>query len=234
MMFQRFLLKSYYWIFKKDIFSSLEALKGHKRITKDILGIYITSNLNFRSLIKSFAKGIGEGFYVFFYFTSRQIPKQKIKLIKELTNIYGIHFIIFSKNCILRMFDNRCFYMDSQTSLKDRIFSISSSKITFLFPEEVNNPAVTMTLKMQNIDIIFSTNISSYFNQDLSNNLIAYVITDKNVYVPDLFEKNMVMEKTKDMIKLNLKYLKSIKNNYLETNYKDLTLIKAKLDSFQI
>ena len=44
----------------------------------------------------------------------------------------------------------------------------------------------------------------------------------------------MVMEKTKDMIKLNLKYLKSIKNNYLETNYKDLTLIKAKLDSFQI
>jgi hypothetical protein len=124
--------------------------------------------------------------------------------------------------------------MDSQTSLKDRIFSISSSKITFLFPEEVNNPAVTMTLKMQNIDIIFSTNISSYFNQDLSNNLIAYVITDKNVYVPDLFEKNMVMEKTKDMIKLNLKYLKSIKNNYLETNYKDLTLIKAKLDSFQI
>jgi len=147
MMFQRFLLKSYYWIFKKDIFSSLETLKGHKRITKDILGIYITSNLNFRSLIKSFTKGIGEGFYVFFYFTSRQIPKQKIKLIKELTNIY---------------------------------------------------------------------------------------ITDKNVYVPDLFEKNMVMEKTKDMIKLNLKYLKSIKNNYLETNYKDLTLIKAKLDSFQI
>ena len=79
--------------------------------------------------------------------------------------------------------------MDSQTSLKDRIFSISSSKITFLFPEEVNNPAVTMTLKMQNIDIIFSTNISSYFNQDLSNNLIAYVITDKNVYVPDLLKK---------------------------------------------
>ena len=123
--------------------------------------------------------------------------------------------------------------MDSQTSLKDRIFSISSSKITFLFPEEVNNPAVTMTLKMQNIDIIFSTNISSYFNQDLSNNLIAYMITDKNVYVPDLFEK-YGYGKDKDMIKLNLKYLKSIKNNYLETNYKDLTLIKAKLDSFQI
>ncbi len=43
------------------------------------------------------------------------------------------------------------------------------------------------------------------------------------------------MEKTKDMIKLKFKISKKHKkNNYLETNYKDLTLIKAKLDSFQI
>jgi hypothetical protein len=234
MVFRLFLLKIYYWVFKKDILSSLDTLKNHKRITKDILGTYIIPNLNFRSLIKSFTKGIGEGFYVFFYFTPRQISRQKVDLIKELANIYGIHFIIFNKKCILRVFDNHCYYIDSLTPLKERIFSISSSKITFLFPEEVTNPAVIMTLKMQNIDIIFIANISSYFNQDLSNNLIAYVINDKNIYVPELFEKNVVLEKTQDMIKLDLKYLKSIKNNYLETNYKDLNLIKAKLDSLQV
>lgn len=234
MVFRLFLLKIYYWVFKKDILSSLDTLKNHKRITKDILGTYIIPNLNFRSLIKSFTKGIGEGFYVFFYFTPRQISRQKVDLIKELANIYGIHLIIFNKKCILRVFDNHCYYIDSLTPLKERIFSISSSKITFLFPEEVTNPAVIMTLKMQNIDIIFSANISSYFNQDLSNNLIAYVINDKNIYVPELFEQNVVLEKTQDMIKLDLKYLKSIKNNYLETNYKDLNLIKAKLDSLQV
>ncbi len=61
-----------------------------------------------------------------------------------------------------------------------------------------------MTLKMQNIDIIFSTNISSYFNQDLSNNLIAYVITDKNVYVPDLFEKKYGYGKDKRYDKVKI------------------------------
>ncbi|HOB16802.1 MAG TPA: hypothetical protein PK894_01510 [Defluviitoga sp.] len=234
-MFTRFLLsKFHYWVYKKDIFSSLEALRGHKRISKDILGIYMIQNLNLKSMIKSFTKGLGEGFYVFFYFTPRKILKHKIKTITEVTNIYGVHFILFSKNSVLRIFDNECYYIDSHTPLKERIFSISSSKISFLLPEEINNPAVIMTLKMQDIDVVFSANISSYFNQDLSNNLIAYVITNKNIYVPDLFEKNVVLEKTNEKIKLDLKYLKSIRNNYLETNYKDLTLIKSKLDSIQV
>ncbi|PNR97226.1 hypothetical protein [Petrotoga sp. 9PWA.NaAc.5.4] len=226
----QFFLKLHYIKLKSTIFQSLKKINDTRINDKDTIGIYAINNLSPIKLIKSFAEGINEGFYVFLYSTNNKIHRKKLTLINELTNIYGVFLIIFEKNNIIKLFNNNCNYINLEKSLKNRVFSINSNKISFLLPEELANPAVLMTLKMQEIDIIFVNSYSNFFNQDVSNILLSYVITDKNIYTPAIFDEKIVVKADKNKIILNMGHLKTIKNNYLETNYNDLNQIKSKIN----
>jgi hypothetical protein len=154
-------------------------------------------------------------------------------LISEIVNIYGIHLILFLKNDILKLFNNQVIFINQERSLTHRLFSINSYKISFILPEEMINPAVITTLKIQEVDLVFSKSPVAGNNQDLANNLLAYVLTDQKIFSPSILEEDRTSLKEREKIWLNLSYLKAIKDNYLEKNYNDLQRIKTKIDLIQ-
>jgi hypothetical protein len=223
-------LKIQYILLKKSIFNSLESIYDARPNIKDSLGIYILDQLTPKKLIKSFTSGVSKGFYIFFYPSNKNISYRKLTLINELTNIYGVHLILFLKDVALSIYNNNITVINTEKKLANRIFTINSYKISFVLPQELTNPAVVMTLKIQGIDVVFSKSTSYYEVQDFSNNILAYILTDKNIFIPSIIDKNKAFLKDKNLIWLNLKYLKTLKNNYLENNYTDLQRIKIKLD----
>jgi hypothetical protein len=95
------------------------------------------------------------------------------------------------------------------------------------------NPAVITTLKIQEVDLVFSKSPVAGNNQDLANNLLAYVLTDQKIFSPSILEEDRTSLKEREKVWLNLSYLKAIKDNYLEKNYNDLQRIKTKIDLIQ-
>jgi len=207
--------------------------KEPKNYNKNSLGIYIIKKLTPKSIIKQFAEGINQGFYIFSFSSNKNIHYRKLHLISEIVNIYGIHLILFLKNDILKLFNNQVIFINQERSLTHRLFSINSYKISFILPEEMTNPAVITTLKIQEVDLVFSKSSMNDNNQDLANNLIAYVVNDQKIFSPSILEKDKTFLKERGKIWLNLRYLKSIKDNYLEKNYNDLQRIKTKIDLIQ-
>lgn len=225
-----FLLKLQYSFLKKHIFSSLENISDTRESIKDSLGIYILEQISPKKLIKSFTSGVSKGFYIFFYSSNKNISYRKLKLINEIANIYGIHLILFLKNVALSIFNNKVNLITIEKTLANRIFTINSYKISFVLPQELANPAVAMTLNIQRIDVVFIRSSSYYEMQDFSNNILAYALTDKNIFAPTILDKHKAFLKEKNLLWLNMKDLKIIKNNYLENNSSDLLRIKNKLD----
>lgn len=227
-------LKLHYNFLKKEIFESLKIINGEpKSYNRDSLGIYVIKKLTPKNIIKYFTDGINQGFYIFLFSSNKNIPYRKLNVISEVANIYGIHLILFLKNDILKLFNNQVVLINQERSLTHRLFSINSYKISFVFPEEVTNPAAITTLKIQEVDLVFSKSSMNDNNQDLANNLIAYVLSDQKIFSPSILEKDKTFLKERGKIWLNLRYLKSIKDNYLEKNYSDLQRIKTKIDLIQ-
>ncbi|POZ92879.1 hypothetical protein [Petrotoga halophila] len=228
---QHLFLKLHYNFLKKELFESLKIINGEpKSYNRDSLGIYVIKKLTPKNIIKYFTDGINQGFYIFLFSSNKNIPYRKLQLISEVVNIYGIHLILFLKNDILKLFNNQVILINQERNLTQRLFSINSYKISFVFPEEVTNPAAITTLKIQEVDLVFSKSPINDNNQDLANNLIAYVVNDQKIFSPSILEKDKTFLKERGKIWLNLRYLKSIKDNYLEKNYSDLQRIKTKID----
>ncbi|PNR93130.1 hypothetical protein HWHPT5561_04880 [Petrotoga sp. HWH.PT.55.6.1] len=231
---QDLFLKLHYNFLKKELFESLKTINEEpKSYNKNSLGIYVIKKLAPKSIIKYFADGINQGFYIFFFSSNKNIPYRKLHLISEVVNIYGIHLILFLKNDILKLFNNQVIFINQERSLTHRLFSINSYKISFILPEEMINPAVITTLKIQEVDLVFSKSPVAGNNQDLANNLLAYVLTDQKIFSPSILEEDRTSLKEREKIWLNLSYLKAIKDNYLEKNYNDLQRIKTKIDLIQ-
>jgi hypothetical protein len=231
---QHLFLKLHYNFLKKELFESLKTIKEeYKSYNKNSLGIYVIKKLTPKSIIKYFADGINQGFYIFIFSSNKNIPYRKLHLISEIVNIYGIHLILFLKNDILKLFNNQLILINQERSLTHRLFSINSYKISFVLPEEITNPAVITTLKIQEVDLVFSKSSVVGNNQDLANNLVAYVLTDQKIFSPSILEEDKTSLKERGKIWLNLGYLKTIKDNYLEKNYSDLQRIKTKIDLIQ-
>lgn len=228
---QHLFLKLHYNFLKKELFESLKTINEEpKSYNKNSLGIYVIKKLTPKSIIKQFVDGINQGFYIFIFSSNKNIPYRKLHLISEIVNIYGIHLILFLKNDILKLFNNQLILINQERSLTHRLFSINSYKISFVLPEEITNPAVITTLKIQEVDLVFSKSSVVGNNQDLANNLVAYVLTDQKIFSPSILEEDKTSLKEKGKIWLNLGYLKTIKDNYLEKNYGDLQRIKTKID----
>jgi len=228
---QDLFLKLHYNFLKKELFDSLKTIKEeYKSYNKNSLGIYVIKKLTPKSIIKQFVDGINQGFYIFIFSSNKNIPYRKLHLISEIVNIYGIHLILFLKNDILKLFNNQLILINQERSLTHRLFSINSYKISFVLPEEITNPAVITTLKIQEVDLVFSKSSVVGKNQDLANNLVAYVLTDQKIFSPSILEEDKTSLKERGKIWLNLGYLKTIKDNYLEKNYGDLQRIKTKID----
>jgi len=228
---QHLFLKLHYNFLKKELFESLKTIKEeYKSYNKNSFGIYVIKKLTPKSLIKQFVDGINQGLYIFIFSSNKNIPYRKLHLISEIVNIYGIHLILFLKNDILKLFNNQVILINQERSLTPRLFSINSYKISFVLPEEITNPAVITTLKIQEVDLIFSKSSVVGNNQDLANNLVAYVLTDQKIFSPSILEEDKTSLKERGKIWLNLGYLKTIKDNYLEKNYSDLLRIKTKID----
>ncbi|MDK2907117.1 hypothetical protein [Petrotoga halophila] len=227
-------LKLHYNFLKKELFESLNTINEEpKSYNKNSLGIYIIKKLSSKNIIKQLADGINQGFYLFSFSSNKNIPYRKLHLISEIVNIYGIHLILFLKNDILKLFNNQLILINQERSLTHRLFSINSYRISFVLPEEVTNPAVIATLKIQEVDLVFSKSSVAGNNQDLANNLLAYVLTDQKIFSPSILEEDKTSLKERGKIWLNLGYLKTIKDNYLEKNYSDLQRIKTKIDLIQ-
>ncbi|RLL82115.1 hypothetical protein CN13_04410 [Petrotoga sp. HKA.pet.4.5] len=230
---QHLFLKLRYNFLKKELFESLKMIEEPKSYNKNSLGIYVIKKLKPKSIIKQLAEGINQGFYIFFFSSNKNIHYRKLHLISEIVNIYGIHLILFLKNDILKLFNNQVIFINQERSLTHRLFSINSYKISFILPEEMINPAVITTLKIQEVDLVFSKSPVAGNNQDLANNLLAYVLTDQKIFSPSILEEDKTSLKERGKIWLNLGYLKTIKDNYLEKNYNDLQRIKTKIDLIQ-
>ncbi len=227
-------LKLHYNFLKKELFESLKTINEEpKSYNKNSIGVYIIKKLSSKNIIKQLADGINQGFYIFFFSSNKNIPYRKLHLISEIVNIYGIHLILFLKNDILKLFNNQVIFINQEKSLTHRLFSINSYKISFILPEEMRNPAVITTLKIQEVDLVFSKSSVVGNNQDLANNLLAYVLTDQKIFSPSILEEDKTSLKERGKIWLNLSYLKTIKDNYLEKNYNDLQRIKTKIDLIQ-
>lgn len=204
-----------YFFIKNKIKKILKNISFKEAELKKI-NLYIMNTLKGQAFFDQIETGLKNGCILYFFETTKKIQKKKLYEIAELLSVFGIYLIIKYKNLFVKIYENNVTVIKSETPFTKRTLQIKNNKISFIFNNEMDNPALISLIKFNKLDTLITNEKSEKKCKDLANNVIIYVFNKEKIIFPDIINENSI--NLKKILKIETENLKNMKKNFASTN----------------
>lgn len=206
--FKYILLKHELKKYKKIIINSKIKLPNNIDKNSFFLSKWKGLNYIFKTVIQEIQNGI---FYYIIFYNEKDIGRLNLRILKEVSDFFGIHLIIFSKKNYY-IYQNTINIFDLYNDKKN--FVKLDKRLNFLSNNDLEDITVISYIYLNNDNIIFTSSRDEELIQNFSNASFSIVINKEGkIFKPVVFD---------DMINLS--------NNKLKINFKEINILKEKIN----